>query len=90
MSTILAPAPPRYSSAYVKQYQVSDACERCGTKGLLYHDFDPYHYHNGITCLACGHEQTLSTGVKSLIDFNARRKTPGRRNRTTKWDRYVD
>lgn len=57
----------RYSKARVIEMQVSDRCVKCGST-MLYHDFDPHHYHNGITCLMCATEQPLRDGRKSLID----------------------
>jgi hypothetical protein len=62
----------RYSKDRVVAVMLSDRCSKCGSR-MLYHDFDPTHYHNGITCLMCGTEQVLKTGAKSLIDPNAPR-----------------
>lgn len=41
-------------------------CQKCNSR-MLYHDYDPHHYHNGYTCLMCGTEQVLDNGLKSLI-----------------------
>jgi hypothetical protein len=64
---------PRHSKLLVLAQQVSPACVKCGA-AMLYHDFDPWHFHNGLTCLMCGTEQPLKNGAKSLIDPNARRE----------------
>jgi len=41
-------------------------CQKCGSH-WLYHDYDPTHRHDGITCQTCGFEQVLSDGSKSRI-----------------------
>ena len=68
---------PRYSKARVEAIQASSTCQKCSSP-MLVHDYDPHHFHNGITCLACGFEQVLTTGNKSLIDpkFQLRGRPP--------------
>lgn len=56
---------PRYHKGRVEEQLLSPQCYQCG--GTLYHDFDPAHYHNGATCLACGREQPLRNGSTSLL-----------------------
>jgi hypothetical protein len=55
-------------------------CQHCGAT-MVYEDYDPHHFHHGLTCLMCAREQTLVNGLKSLID-------PTRRNRRSrvKWE----
>lgn len=43
----------------------SGMCGKCGSH-MLYHDYDPAGRHNGITCLACGCEQKLPDGSRSV------------------------
>lgn len=44
-----------------------DRCQKCNSV-MLYEDYDPWHSHHGWTCGACGFEQVLDNGTKSLID----------------------
>jgi hypothetical protein len=72
MSKGTASAAPRYSRRIILAAKLSDVCVRCGST-MLYQDFDPQHYHHGITCLACGGEQPLKGDRTSLFDSNVRR-----------------
>lgn len=70
------------SSATIQRFQASSCCQKCGGSSLLYHDYDPHHFHDGITCLACGTEQVLTNGRKSLID-------PTNRSGRKSWTRWA-
>lgn len=50
-----------------------DTCYHCGAH-MVYTDYDPHHFHYGLTCLMCAREQPLVTGRTSLIDPRQRTK----------------
>ena len=52
----------KYDPTKKQQQLAATGCQKCGSKNL-YHDYDPYHKHNGVTCVACGYEQKETGGT---------------------------